>query len=146
MKKLATVLLVLSFVVISSHLYYVFRTIYGVDVHEMAVSTQSLTERYQYHRSIQLLISDLDPDALKYLINADCGGGSGCYDHGKTLVQVLIKVGDHSFSKIIPKLHKEESERLLSLLSAGYEYGGFPEWSDLKGQFPLTFRTFDEKV
>jgi len=145
MKKLAIVLLVFSFIVISSHLYYVLRPIDGIDVHEMAISLQSFVEQYKYHRSIQLLITDLDPDALKYLINADCGGGSGCYDHGKTLVQVLIKIGDSSFSGMIPKLRKEESEHLLNLLSVGYEYGGFPEWIDLE-RFPLTFRALNEKV
>lgn len=145
MKKLAIMLLVLSFVVMSSHLYYVFSPIDSVDVHEMAISLQSPVEQYKYHRSIQLLIADLDPDALKYLINADCGGGSGCYDHGKTLVQVLIKIGDPSFSGMISKLRKEESEQLLSLLSVGYEYGGFPEWIDLE-RFPLTFRALNEKV
>src|SRR5512139_3371467 len=139
MKKIA-LLLALSLVSIATHLYYVFRPIEGVDVSDMAASMQSPAERYVYHRHLRLLLAERDPDALKYLINANCGGGEGCYDHGKTLVQVLIKLGDPSFSGIIPKLRKEESGLLLNLLSAGHEYGGFsafPEWEDFKRLFPL---------
>lgn len=148
MKKIAFVL-ALSLVVIATHFYYAFRPIEGVDVSDMAVAMQSPAERYEYHRHLRLLLAERDPDALKYLTNANCGGGEGCYDHGKTLVQVIIKLGDPSFSEIIPKLRKEESGLLLNLLSAGYEYGGFsavPEWEDFKRRFPLTFRALNEKV
>jgi hypothetical protein len=148
MKRIAF-LLALSLVGIATHLHYLFRPVDGVDVSDMAVSMPSAAERYEYHRHLKLLLAERDPDALKYLINANCGGGAGCYDHGRTLVQVLVKLGDPSFSGIIPQLHKEESGLLFNLLSAGYEYGGFsafPDWEDFKDGFPLTFKALNEKV
>lgn len=148
MRKI-TILFSLSLVAISTHLFYVFRPIAGVVVSEMAVSMQNPAERYEYHRQLRGLLAERSPDALKYLINANCGGGSGCYDHGKTLVQVLIKLGDPSFSGIVPKLSKEESGLLLNLLSAAHEYGGFsafPEREEFIGRFPLTFKSLNKKA
>lgn len=148
MKKIAFVLGLLL-LAITTHIYYVFRSIEGVNVSNVAGSMQISVEGYKYHRHLRLLLVEQDPDALRYLINADCGGGAGCYEHGMTLVQVLIKLGDSSFSGILPKLRKEESERLLNLLSAGHEYGGFsvtPKWEDFANRFPLTFNALHEKL
>lgn len=147
MKKIG-IILVLTLLGFATHLYYVFRPIEGVDVSEMALSLQSPTEKYGYHKHLRLLLGDQDPDALKYLVNAQVDG-EGAYDHGRTLVQVLIKVGDPIFGGMISKLNKKEKDTLLTFLMAGHEYGGFsasPDWEEFKRQFPLTFRSLSGKV
>lgn len=136
------------FVGFATHLYYVFRPVEGIEVSAKAMSLQSATEQYEYHSHLRLLLSDQDPEALRYLINARCDG-EGAYDHGKTLVQVLIKLGDPTFSGMISKLNKTESETLLTFLTAGHEYGGFsafPDWEEFKRQYPLTFKSLNAKV
>lgn len=147
MKKIAG-LLVLVLIGFAIHFYYVFRPIEGIDVSEMALSLQSPIEKYEYHRHLRLLLSDQKPDSLRYLINARCDG-EGAYDHGRTLVQVLIKLGDPTFSEMISKLTKTESDTLLTFLSAGHEYGGFsefPDWEEFERRFPLTFGLLSEKI
>lgn len=113
----------------------------------MAVSTQGFIEQYQYHRNIKALIANKDSRALQKLISADCGGGAGCYDHGKTLVQILIKIGDKEFSKLIYMLSKKDKEHLYSLFAVGHEYGGFtqyPDWEGFKDRYLLTFSNFEK--
>ncbi|MBC3882265.1 hypothetical protein H8K35_12790 [Undibacterium sp. LX40W] len=147
MKKIAF-LLVLMLVGFATHLYYVFRPIEGIDVSETAVSLQSTTEKYEYHRHLRLLLSDQDPEDLRYLINVRCDG-EGAYEHGKTLVQALIKLGDTAFSGMTSKLNKTETQTLLTFMTAGHEYGNFsafPELEEFKRRFPLTFKSLSGKV
>ena len=147
MKKIG-IILVLALLGFATHLYYVFRPIDGVDVSEMALSLESPTEKYGYHKHLRLLLGDQDPDALKYLVNVHVDG-EGAFEHGRTLVQVLIKLGDPIFGGMISKLNKSEKDTLLILLMAGHEYGGFsatPNWEQFNRQFPLTFRALSGKV
>jgi hypothetical protein len=147
MKKIG-IILVLTLLGFAKHLYYVFRPIEGVDVSEMALYLQSPTEKYGYHKHLRLLLGDQDTDALKYLDNAQVDG-EGAYDHGRTLVQVLIKLGDPTFGGMISKLNKKEKDSLLTFLMTGHEYGGFSastDWEEFNRQFPLTFRALSGKV
>jgi hypothetical protein len=64
-------------------------------------------------------------DALQDLIKAWCGGGSLCYQHGEVLVQIVDRIGEEKFIKILPKMSIEERSDLKSLLLAGLEYGQF---------------------
>ncbi|WP_028102281.1 hypothetical protein [Pseudoduganella violaceinigra] len=145
-KKIAAITFCL--LAIATHLYYVFRTVEGVRVYETVLGTQSIIEQYRYHRALKSLVAELDIDALKYLLSADCGGAAGCYDHGTTLVEVLLKAGDRPFSALVFKLDKQESELLYSYFDAGYEYGGFtdsPDWTTFKKHFPLTFEALGKR-
>lgn len=147
MKKIG-IILALTLLGLATHLYYVWRPIEGVDVSEMTLSLQSPTEKYRYHKHLRLLLDDQDPNALKYLVNAQVDG-DGAYDCGRTLVQVLIKLGDPNFGGMISKLNKKEKDTLLTFLMAGHEYGGFSassDWEEFKRQFPLTFRALSGKV
>ena len=143
MKKIATVLF-LALGLLGFHIYEVFQPVDGVDIFDFALSTQNPVERYQYHRNLKVLIKGHDKEALSYLINADCGGGAGCYDHGKTLVQALVKIGDKNFSDVARNLTVRDKAHLDFLLNAGYEYGGFvkePDLDVLYQTYPLTFST-----
>lgn len=142
------IILVLTLLGFATHFYYVFRPIRGVDVSEMSLTLHSPNEKYEYHKHLRLLLDDQDPGALKYLVNAQVDG-EGAYDHGRTLVQVLIKLGDPTFGGMISKLNKNEKDTLLTFLMAGHEYGGFstsPDWEKFSSQFPLTFRALSGKV
>jgi len=79
-----------------------------------------------------------DSSALESLVNFDCGGGAGCYDHGEVLVQLLNKVGDAKFSLMVKELRTESKYVLHSLLAAGFEYGSTVQVSDSEVRFPMT--------
>ena len=79
-----------------------------------------------------------DSSALESLVNFDCGGGAGCYDHGEVLVQLLSQVGDAEFSLMVNELRTESKYVLHSLLAAGFEYGSTVRASDSEVRFPMT--------
>ena len=126
------VLFTILVIIIATHLYQVFSKADGVEVYDIAVSTQGFYEQYKYHKSIKGIIKNQESNSLITLINSNCGGGAGCYEHGKTLLLLLIKVGDTKFSNMILSFNSKEKSTLLSLLSAGHEYGGLYEKPNFK--------------
>lgn len=61
--------------------------------------------------------------ALSKLTNFWCGGGAGCYDLGFIMTQIIYKMGEQEFIKMVNKLNRNETNELSSLISAGLEYG-----------------------
>jgi hypothetical protein len=142
MKKIIFICLILlaSLVV---YLVLIVRPVEGVEVDRYYFKTYNLVEEYQYYRNIRLVVFKHDAEALQQFINADCDG-SGCYAHGKTLVQILIKVGDEKFSQLSKQLH--DAGYLYSLLRVGHEYGNFPTSNNeenFRENYPLTFKKIE---
>jgi hypothetical protein len=78
--------------------------------------------------------------ALESLVNVDCGGGAGCYDHGEVLVQLLNRVGDAKFVSMVKESSIKSKFRRASLLAAGFEYGSSVKASESEVRFPMTAR------
>jgi hypothetical protein len=80
-----------------------------------------------------------DRAAVKKLVDFDCGGAAGCYDHGEVLVDVMRIMGDRSFSTAAGSLDVEERQALHSLILAGIEYGRKEvNGIDMRADFALT--------
>ncbi len=121
--------------------YNIFTGTNGIKVYDLAISTQGFYKQYQYYKSIRDIVNNKETDALRILINSDCGGGAGCYDHGETLVLILIRINDKKFSEMVSKLSEKDKFLLFTLLSGGYEYGGFvkqPSNKKLQTEYPFT--------
>ena len=50
-------------IIIAIHLYLIFSEVDGVEVYDMAVSTQGFYEQYKYHKSIKGIIKNQDPNS-----------------------------------------------------------------------------------
>lgn len=67
-----------------------------------------------------------DKSAVKTLLKVDCGGGAGCYDLGFIFSQLVFKIGEDDFIKLIDGLDKQDKSMLSSFIRAGLEYGYEP--------------------
>ena len=57
------------------------------------------------------------------LNNFWCGAAAGCYDLGFVMTQIIYKIGESEFIKIVQKLKKEDISGLEGLINVGLEYG-----------------------
>ncbi len=96
------------------------------------------------NREIKKLIKEAlnrDSKAIVNLTNSNCGGGAGCYDLGYIITQIVYRLGEESFIKIVADISTEEKEQLEWLILAGLEYGdnNYDSKKDnkrLKNEFP----------
>ena len=89
---------------------------------------------YFYARKVHSVL-DGDAIALLELTETDCDGEL-CYEQGEVLANILVKMGDGEFAKVVHNLPAKGKVNLHSLLLAGIEYGSFPKY--------LTPLTLDE--
>ncbi len=60
--------------------------------------------------------------SLIELVNYPCNG-AGCYDLGFVLTQIIFKMGEKEFIKLVANLNHKEKKEILGLVSVGLEYG-----------------------
>ncbi len=53
----------------------------------------------------------------------ECGDGAGCYDLGFILSQIIYKIGEDKFLKLVSQVEPNKINGLKSLISIGLEYG-----------------------
>lgn len=110
----------------------------GIHLGETLVESQTFMENFLYRNRVKKVLAG-DSEALASLVMSDCGGGSGCYDHGEVLAKLLIRVGDAKFSQMVATLNEEEQSMLYALFEAGFEYGHFPKIKS-RPNFDAVFR------
>jgi hypothetical protein len=118
----------------------------GIKFNGTLYANQTAWENFQYRRLISNVVDD-DPGALAKLVDAPCGGGAGCYDHGAALVQILMKIGDKKFSEASRTLDNTAKAHLGFLMATGFEYG-FPTSMDaerVKATYPLTVESISPR-
>lgn len=98
-----------------------------------------ITKHIKYKFLINRSLAE-NSDKLEALTEFGCGGGAGCYDHGWVLLQILIKVGDLKFSKMVVGFSNKNKSLLLGLLFVGGEYGPHKDHYYLEKNYPLTTR------
>ncbi|MFW2178237.1 MULTISPECIES: hypothetical protein [unclassified Moraxella] len=79
-----------------------------------------------------------DKTAIKDLLNFNCGGGAGCYDLGFIFSQLVFKIGEDEFIRLIDGFSEDDKSALKFFISAGLEYG-YP----LVSQSPYKSRTIE---
>ncbi|WP_299525514.1 hypothetical protein [Winogradskyella sp.] len=52
-----------------------------------------------------------------------CGGGAGCYDLGYVLTQIIYRIGENDFAKILSEIPKSKRNEIEGLIAVGLEYG-----------------------
>ena len=91
-----------------------------------------------------------DEKALTKLNNFWCGGAAGCYDLGFVMTQIIYKIGENEFIKIVQKLKKEDIRGLEGLIVVGLEYGdnnkdGKMDNMKFEFEFPTLYKILSDK-
>ncbi len=91
----------------------------------------------------KLIIGSLNKDkkSIIEIKNFDCSGGSGCYDLGYIITQIIYKLGEDEFIKIYNQISEENKKGFESLIRVGLEYGdndynGEMDNMTIKKEFP----------
>ena len=64
-----------------------------------------------------------DQRALIELTEFWCGGAAGCYDLGYVLTQVINRIGEQEFIKLVNGLTEKQKNEISGLIAVGLEYG-----------------------
>ena len=64
-----------------------------------------------------------DYNSLRRLNHFQCGDGAGCYDKGYIITQVIYKLGEAKFIKMVEKLDEKELYGIENYIMVGLEYG-----------------------
>ena len=91
-----------------------------------------------------------DERALTKLNNFWCGGAAGCYDLGYIMTQIIYKIGENEFIKMVQKLKREDIVGLEGLIRVGLEYGdnnkdGKMDDKKIQTEFPKLYKILTDK-
>lgn len=84
---------------------------------------------HQDYQENRLLISLIEKtlnnnqEAFSELISFPCGGGAGCYDLGFVVTQIVYKIGQTEFLRLVDSIETDKYPELLGLIRVGLEYG-----------------------
>lgn len=101
------------------------QTVEGITIQETLYDYQSLLSNYRYRQQVKHTLNGETAELAK-LTAADCGGGSGCYEHGEVIAHLLLRLGEEKFTKLASPLQPDLKSTLDGLLRAGFEYGEMP--------------------
>lgn len=121
----------------------------GVEIKKTFLEHQSLNENKKLVSLIQGTLKG-DFKALRRLNHFPCGGGSGCYDKGFIITQIIYKIGEDNFIKMVGKLDKNELFGIENYIKAGLEYGdnnkdGKMDNFKPENEFPILMKKLSEK-
>ena len=91
-----------------------------------------------------------DEKALSELNKFQCGGAAGCYDLGFVMTQIIYRMGENDFIRMVQKLGKDEVVGLEGLIAAGLEYGDNDKDGKMDNkksdmEFPKLFKVLTDK-
>ncbi len=64
-----------------------------------------------------------DYNSLRRLNHFPCGDGAGCYDKGFIITQIIYKIGENNFNKMVDNLDRKELYGIEDYIKTGLEYG-----------------------
>jgi hypothetical protein len=88
--------------------------------------------------------------SLRRLNHFSCNEGAGCYDKGYIITQIIYKIGEKEFNKMVDKLDKKELYEMEDYIRVGLEYGdnnydGEIDNKNPKTEFPLLMEKLQHK-
>lgn len=94
----------------------------GIIISDTLLSNQSFQENKNLNKIINQCLNK-EFNGFKKLLEYNCGDGAGCYDLGYILTQIIFRIGEDDYIKVISKLSKKEQINLNSFIKVGLEYG-----------------------
>lgn len=89
-------------------------------------------------------------NSLRRLNHFPCGEGAGCYDKGFIITQIIYKIGEKNFIKMIENLDQKELYGMEGYIEVGLEYGdndgdGKIDHKIPEKEFPILMKKLAEK-
>lgn len=94
----------------------------GIIISDTLLSNQSFQENKNLNKIINQCLNK-EFNGFKKLLEYNCGEGAGCYDLGYILTQIIFRIGEDDYIKVISKLSKKDQINLNSFIKVGLEYG-----------------------
>ena len=94
----------------------------GIIISDTLLSNQSFQENKNLNKIINQCLNK-EFNGFKKLLEYNCGDGAGCYDLGYILTQIIFRIGEDDYIKVISKLSKKDQINLNSFIKVGLEYG-----------------------
>lgn len=114
----------------------------GIIIGKTFLEHQSLTENKRLDSLIRLTIRG-DDRSLYRLNHFPCNGGAASYEKGYIITQIIYKIGEDNFSRMVDKCNAKELWGMEGYIVAGLEYGDNDGKSDNKkaeAEFPLVMK------
>ena len=120
----------------------------GVIIGDTLLVHQSFSENKRMGKLISEATNH-DERAIAELINFPNGGGGGSYDLGYVITQIIYKLKEENFIKLIKDLSELDKSSLEGLIMVGLEYGdndydGIMDDKKIENEFP-TISSFLKK-
>lgn len=143
MKKILFISVILIFIACKKD------NINGIIINSTFLENQSLYENRKLDTIINKTLKG-DWNSLRRLNHFPCGEGSGCYDKGFVITQIIYKIGEQNFIKMVRKLDKKELYGIEDYIRVGLEYGdnnydGKMDNKNSETEFPLLMKLLSEK-
>lgn len=143
--KLKTIYLLIILIFISCKK----ENIEGILIGKTLLENQSLSENKKLDSIIKLTLKG-DFNSLRRLNHFSCNEGAGCYDKGYIITQIIYKIGEKDFNKMVAKLDKKELYGIEDYIEVGLKYGdnnydGKIDNKKPKIEFPLLMKQLQEK-
>ncbi|PWK16690.1 hypothetical protein [Xanthomarina spongicola] len=94
----------------------------GIEIGQDLYVGQSLEQNRKLSELITRMLNK-ESDAFTELTEFWCGGGAGCYDLGYVLTQIIYRIGEDDFAKILREIPKSKQNEIEGLIAVGLEYG-----------------------
>lgn len=123
--------------------------IQGIRIGKTLLENQSFADNKKLDTIIRSTLKG-DYDSLRMLNHFPCGDGAGCYDKGFLITQIIYKIGENNFIKMIDKLNRKELYGMEDFINTGLEYGdnnndGKMDNKIAEDEFPLLMKKLSEK-
>ncbi|WP_299444286.1 hypothetical protein [uncultured Aquimarina sp.] len=109
---------------------------------------QSLSENRKLENLIYKSL-EKDKNSIIELKNFPNGGAAGSYDLGYILTQIIYRIGENDFAKILKEIPKPERNGMEGLIAVGLEYGdndydGKRDNKKVESEFPILIEILNE--
>lgn len=94
----------------------------GIVIGNTFLAHQSWEENKAVVKAIQEILAR-KRSGIEVLINIDCGGAAACYDLGFVISQIVYRVGENEFIKMVDGIEQERLSDLSAFISIGLLYG-----------------------
>ncbi|MDO4879421.1 MAG: hypothetical protein Q3966_09070 [Neisseria sp.] len=94
----------------------------GIEFGETWVLYHTRTESRRLHDAVRLTLQS-QPQGFKSLLATRCDAAS-CYDLGAVITQIIYRMGEEQFARMLPNLDESEKTWLADMIIVGLEYGG----------------------
>ena len=121
----------------------------GVEIGKTLLENQNFAENKKLDTIIRTTLKG-DFNSLRRLNHFPCGDGAGCYDKGFIITQIIYKIGENNFNKMVDNLDRKELYGIEDYIKAGLEYGdnnkdGRMDNKIAEKEFPTLMKKLSEK-